>query len=158
MVNKLKVAIAGITTIAMFAMALPVANATVTVDGSTVTSDTTLNMSGAAGSILTLGAAAQTANIILGSSSSASSVLIGNGTGASTVGIATTGVAGNTVNIAGAAVSAATDTINIGTGNAVTSGGKAINIGTGVPGASTTNAIAIGNGGTTNRYCRYHYW
>lgn len=99
--------------------------------------------------LLGIGLATGTGTITVGSSSGTQTVAIGAGAGIATVSIANVGVAGNTVNIAGAAVSAATDTVNIGTGNAVTSGGKAINIGSGIPGAGTTNTIAIGSGGTT---------
>lgn len=98
--------------------------------------------------LLTLGLATGTGTITLGSSSAAQTVAIGAGAGVATVSIGG-GVGGNTTNINAAAITAVTDTINIGTGTSTTSGGKAVNIATGVPGASTTNVIAIGSGGTT---------
>lgn len=137
--------------------------ATLTLNATSITSDGNYTVNGVAASVYNFGAAtttgtmtfggtAMTGNIVLGSSSAASSVLIGNGAGASTVSIANAGTAGNTVNIAGAAVvDTATDTVNIAGGNAVggTSGGKTVNIANGTPGTAATNTINIGSGGTT---------
>lgn len=99
--------------------------------------------------ILTLGLATGTGDIVVGSSSTTQTVKIGNGAGAATVNIANVSTAGSTVSIAGAATSAATDTVNIATGIPITSGGKVVHIADAVPGAGTTVAVTIGSGGTT---------
>jgi len=95
----------------------------------------------------TLNGSNGTATTNIGTGTTTGAIQIG-GTGAQniTVGQST---ATNTVTIASASPSAATQTVNIGNGSAATSGGVAVNIGNGTPGASTTNTIAIGNGGST---------
>ncbi len=82
-------------------LALPTAaNATLTFDVSTVTTDGALSINGVASSAYTIGAAtttgtitiggtAQTGNLVMGQSSGTNTILIGSGTGATTIALAT---------------------------------------------------------------------
>lgn len=100
---------------------------------------------------IVIGAAAGTGAITVGSSSTTQSVLVGNGAGVATVSIANAGIAGNTVNITGAATGgSAVDTVNIATGNAATTAAKKVNIATGTPNTTGNNQVIIGGGATSS--------
>jgi len=120
------------------------AYAALTLDENSIVSDTTITVTPATASAITIGAAAGTGNITVGSSTAAQSVLIGNGvnTAAQTVSIANGASAANTtVNIMSGVGTAGAGTINIGNNTRVTT----IDIANVAPAAARTITIAGGD-------------
>ena len=125
---------AGILALATVLIGVGVANATLTLGTTSVTSDGNVTINGVTTSVYAVGAATTTGTITIGGAAQ---------TGALTVGASTKT---NTINIGSAITEAGlTQTINIGNGVAAATGVTAINIGNGATAGDTTVSILGAN-------------
>lgn len=145
-----------ITRTALFALVVLLfgvqgASAVLTLDATSLTSDGVLTLTGAAGSAITIGAAAQTGTISIGSSTGAMTLNLGTGNSAKTINVGT-GTDVDTINIGTGATGADVITIGGGVGTlAINTGDWDISttgVMTGI-GAITADGLMTGTAGLT---------